>query len=88
MHRLSTLKRQIEPGPVNFSDIKLRRQGFVPNCFATIKFGDEQLKHLVLIAHYCYKSFDLALRCVMLLEQRRALPEGAQQTYLKSLAPR
>lgn len=50
--------------------------------------SDEQLKHLALIAHHCYKSFDLALRCVMLLEQRRTLPEGAQQTYLKILAPR
>ena len=29
-------------------------------------FSDEQLKHLALIAHHCYKSFDLALRCVML----------------------
>jgi FkbM family methyltransferase len=42
---------------------------------------DEQLKHLALIAHYCYKSFDLALRCVMLLEQRHVLAAGAQQRY-------
>jgi FkbM family methyltransferase len=42
---------------------------------------DEQLKHLALIAHHCYKSFDLALRCVMLLEQRAVLDVGAQQAY-------
>jgi FkbM family methyltransferase len=42
---------------------------------------DEQLKHLALIAHHCYQSFDLALRCVMLLEQRHALEAGAQQRY-------
>jgi FkbM family methyltransferase len=42
---------------------------------------DEQLKHLALIAHYCYGSFDLALCCVMLLEQREALEVGAQQAY-------
>lgn len=52
------------------------------------KFNDEQLKHLALIAHHCYGSFDLALRCVMLLEQRRTLPAGSQQTYLQMLAQR
>ena len=41
----------------------------------------EQIKHLALIAHHCYKSFDLALRCVMLLEQRGALERGAQRAY-------
>jgi FkbM family methyltransferase len=43
---------------------------------------DEQLKHLALIAHHCYGSFDLALRCVMLLEERKTLPSGTQQRYL------
>ena len=45
----------------------------------------EQLKHLALIAHHCYNSFDLAMRCVMLLEQRQALESGAQQSYLQML---
>lgn len=102
-------------------DLELRRQGFVPHCFAGVQkwpisphfvknnpwetvdqlleadivyvrnfarpetMTDEQLKHLALIAHHCYKSFDLALRCVMLLEQRAALDVGAQQAY-RSLA--
>ncbi len=47
--------------------------------------SDEQLKHLALITHFCYGSFDLALRCVMLLEQRGVLPTGTQQTYLELL---
>jgi len=47
--------------------------------------SDEQLKHLALIAHYCYKSIDLALRCVMLLEQRGALSAGTEKIYLTSL---
>ena len=50
------------------------------------RMSDEQLKHLALIAHHCYKSFDLALRCVMVLEQRGVLGAGAQQQYLTSLA--
>ncbi len=48
--------------------------------------SDEQLKHLALIAHHCYGSFDLALRCVMLLEGRRALGIGAQNRYTELLA--
>ncbi|MBK1884040.1 FkbM family methyltransferase [Luteolibacter pohnpeiensis] len=46
---------------------------------------DEQLKHLALIVHHCYRSFDLALRCVMLLEQRGAVAAGSQVRYLGSL---
>ncbi len=49
--------------------------------------SDEQLKHLAMIAHHCYQSMDLTLRCVMLLEQRGALEAGSQQLYLTSLAP-
>ena len=100
-------------------DLEMRRQGFVPHCFAAVKqwpiapcvvggnprqalnqlleadivyvrdfarpelMSDEQLKHLALIVHHCYGSFDLALRCVMLLEQRQALATGAQHGYLQ-----
>lgn len=44
---------------------------------------DEQLKHLALIAHHCYGSFDLALHCVKLLEDRGSLEPVAQQRYLQ-----
>jgi hypothetical protein len=50
------------------------------------EMSDEQLRHLALIAHHCYRSIDLALRCVMLLEQSGALTFGAQKAYLASLA--
>jgi FkbM family methyltransferase len=102
-------------------DLEMRRQGFIPHCFAAVKrwpiapcrinnkprkplnqlleadivyvrdfsrpdlMHDEQLKHLALIAHYCYRSFDLAMRCVMLLEQRQALNAGVLQQYLQLL---
>lgn len=29
--------------------------------------SDDQLKHMALIFHNCYRSFDLAMRCIMLL---------------------
>ncbi|MFB1295584.1 FkbM family methyltransferase [Mycobacterium sp. pW049] len=47
--------------------------------------SDEQLKHLALIAHHCYGSTDLALRCVMLLEHRGSLDAGAQKRCLQLL---
>jgi FkbM family methyltransferase len=47
---------------------------------------DEQLKHLALIAHHCYRSFDLTLRCVVLLEDRRAVGAGGAQRYLEMIA--
>lgn len=103
-------------------DLEMRRQGFVPHCFAEVTkwpvapcvvegdprrplnqlleadivyvrdfarpgtLGDEQLKHLALIVHHCYGSFDLALRCIMLLEDRRALETGAKRWYAEFLA--
>ena len=102
-------------------DLEMRRQGYIPHCFAAVKtwpiapcvinnnpyqglnqlmeadivyvrdftrpesISDEQLKQMALIAHHCYKSFDLALRCVMLLEQRNSLKSGAQQEYFQIL---
>jgi hypothetical protein len=44
--------------------------------------ADEQLKHLALIAHHCYRSFDLAFQCLVLLEERQALGTGSSQRYL------
>ena len=103
-------------------DIELRRQGFIPHCFAAVKkwmiapcvinnnprqplnqlleadivyvrdfskpdlMTNEQLKQLAMIVHHCYGSFDLALRCILILEQRNVLPIGSQQQYLNLLA--
>jgi FkbM family methyltransferase len=47
------------------------------------RMSSDQLKHLALIAHACYGSFDLAGRCVALLEQRGALPPGALARYVE-----
>ncbi len=46
--------------------------------------SEEQLKHLALIAHHCYRSFDLVVRCLRLLEQRGALQADAPRRYLES----
>jgi FkbM family methyltransferase len=42
----------------------------------------EQLKHLALVAHYCYRSFDLAARCIDQLAQRNQAPPAALGIYL------
>ena len=45
----------------------------------------EQLKHLALIAHHCYGSFDLALNCVHHLASRGAVPPDAKNRYVALL---
>lgn len=48
-------------------------------------FSDEQLKHLTLITHHCYKSYDLTLYCLCELEKREVLSKHAHETYLEKL---
>jgi len=43
--------------------------------------SDEQLKHLALISHICYKSFDLSMRCIAILEGRGVVPSGSVGQY-------
>lgn len=47
---------------------------------------DEQLKHLSLITHHIYGSFDLTAKCLLMLEQRGCMKEGAQQQYTQILS--
>ena len=48
--------------------------------------GSEQLKHLALIAHHCYGSFDLAVNCIHHLAGRGAVHPNAKNRYLSLLA--
>jgi FkbM family methyltransferase len=45
------------------------------------KISDEQLKHLALISHICYKSYDLSMRCIAILEERGVVPSGSVGRY-------
>ena len=47
---------------------------------------DEQLKHLALIAQFCYGSIDLTMRCIMLLAERGTLQSDSLQRYTEALA--
>jgi|SRR6476660_2332795 FkbM family methyltransferase len=42
----------------------------------------EQLKHLALIAHHCYGSFDLVMNCIQHLVGRKAISPDARDSYL------
>ena len=44
--------------------------------------SDAQLRHMALIAHVCYGSRDLSLRCLMALQERKAVAEDAVAQYL------
>ena len=48
--------------------------------------SDEQLKHLALIAHYFYLSFDLALRLLVVLVNRNAIPRDHVRAYLTHIS--
>jgi FkbM family methyltransferase len=49
------------------------------------RMSDEQLKHLALIAHHCYASYDLAANCIHHLASRGALTSDAVGRYLAIL---
>jgi FkbM family methyltransferase len=44
--------------------------------------SDEQLKHLAIIAHHCYRSFDLTTNCIFHLCQRQAIDAISMQSYV------
>lgn len=49
------------------------------------KMSTEQLKHLAMIAHHCYGSYDLVANCIQNLIGRGALAAGAVENYLTGL---
>jgi FkbM family methyltransferase len=46
------------------------------------KMNDEQLKHLAIVAHHAYGSYDLAMKCIADLVARSAVAADAVQRYL------
>lgn len=46
----------------------------------------EQWKHLALIAHHCYRSYDLAAYCIEKMEGLGLAPRDASQSYLARAA--
>ena len=48
---------------------------------------DEQLKHLAIVAHHCYGSFDLAVHCLYRLAERKAVAPEAVEQFMNSMKP-
>ena len=46
----------------------------------------EQLKHLALVAHYCYQSFDLAAKCIRDLQLRNAVAADSVNRYIAAIS--
>lgn len=61
---------------------------YVRNFIDAEQMESEQLKHLALIAHHCYGSFDLALNCIHHLAARQAIPADGKQRYIGLLQTR
>jgi hypothetical protein len=61
---------------------------YVRDFSAPENMGVEQWKHLALIAHHCYGSYDLALKAILTLMQLGAVPADANRRYLASLPAR
>ncbi|QUS42427.1 FkbM family methyltransferase [Tardiphaga alba] len=55
---------------------------YVRNFVEADTMQSEQLKHLALIAHHCYGSFDLALNCVHHLTSRGEIPPDSKNRYV------
>ena len=52
------------------------------------RMSSEQLKHLAMIAHHCYGSYDLTANCIHHLASRGALPSDAMgNTWRSSRGP-
>ena len=45
----------------------------------------EQWKHLALVTHHCYGSYDLALKAILSLMELGAIPADSNRRYLASL---
>ena len=59
---------------------------YVKNFVQPSNLTNEQLKHMALIAHHCFGSFDLAAKCIELLESRGVLPNSSVDHYVSILA--
>jgi FkbM family methyltransferase len=58
---------------------------YVRNFLRSADMTVEQLKHLAMIAHHCYNSFDLAVNCMHHLSMRNAISDNSVNEYLASL---
>jgi FkbM family methyltransferase len=59
---------------------------YVKNFLNPNDLSNENIKHMAMLSHYCFSSFDLAARCILLLESRNALKPNSLNEYILSLS--
>lgn len=55
---------------------------YIKDPFKIDLFDVNQIKKLIVISHYCYKSFDLACYLIIELEKRKELPSDSHKDYI------
>ena len=59
---------------------------YVRNFMLAAEMEDEQLKHLAIVAHHCYRSADLAMNCISHLVDRKVVASSAKEQYLSMIS--
>jgi FkbM family methyltransferase len=86
IHRRLILPLQSESDPYAAMNQVLEADVvYVRNFTQPDSMSVEQLKHLAMVAHHCYESFDLAAKCIHDLVQRGALRSDAVGRYLDTI---
>jgi len=90
-HSLVTVnKRMIAPlvGPTPFAALNQLLEAdivYIRDFTRPERMSPEQVKHLAVIAHHCYASFDLATNCLHHLTRIGAVQPDAMQRYLAGI---
>ena len=86
IHRRMILPLQSESDPYAAMNQILEADiVYVRNFTQPDSMSVEQLKHLAMVAHHCYESFDLAAKCIHDLAQRGAARSDAVGRYLETI---
>lgn len=58
---------------------------YIKDPFRTELLDDEQLKKLILLSHYCFKSYDLSVFFILELEKRKILEKDIFKNYITNI---
>jgi len=58
---------------------------YIKDPFRTELLNDEQLKKLILLSHYCFKSYDLSVFFILELEKRKILEKDIFKNYIANI---
>ena len=59
---------------------------YIKDPFSTEHLDNEQLKKLILLSHYCFKSYDLSVFFILELEKRKILEKDIFKNYIANIS--